>query len=90
MSDQLRHAAQLALDWMTTLGEGTETERAIKFATALFTLRGALEEAEKEAQREPWKCSCGANLYIDANGAPRSRVERSQGKPELQLVGHSH
>ena len=25
-------------------------------------------------EEKPWRCACGANLYIDENGAPRSRA----------------
>lgn len=27
---------------------------------------------------KPWKCACGANLYIDGNGAPASKAEPVQ------------
>jgi hypothetical protein len=39
-------------------------------AAAIVAACAALVEPEPE----PWKCVCGANLYIDANGAPRSRL----------------
>jgi hypothetical protein len=34
-------------------------------------------KAALEAKDEPvaWKCVCGANLYIDENGVPTSKVE---------------
>ena len=25
-------------------------------------------------EEKPWRCACGANLYIDENGAPRSKA----------------
>lgn len=28
-----------------------------------------------EVVMSEWKCACGANLYIDEQGAPRSRAE---------------
>jgi hypothetical protein len=30
-------------------------------------------KAALEAKDEAWECVCGANLYIDANGIPRSK-----------------
>jgi len=35
----------------------------------MTTLRTAAQQA-----LEAWRCSCGANLYIDENGAPRSKA----------------
>lgn len=29
-------------------------------------------------EQEPWKCVCGANLYIDENGKPRSKASPPQ------------
>jgi hypothetical protein len=29
---------------------------------------------EWRGQSEAWKCACGANLYIDADGKPRSKA----------------
>jgi hypothetical protein len=31
-------------------------------------------ETEHEGLSDAWKCSCGANLYIDADGKPRSKA----------------
>ena len=31
-------------------------------------------KAALEAKDEAWECVCGANLYIDANGIPRSKA----------------
>ena len=49
-------------------------------------LRAALAQQEgggrlpPPLQAEPvaWRCACGANLYIDADGAPRSKAEPVQ------------
>ena len=29
---------------------------------------------QAEQKEKPWRCACGANLYIDENGAPRSKA----------------
>jgi hypothetical protein len=53
---------------------------------AIFNLRAALAQQDEPKgggrlppplQAEPvaWRCACGANLYIDADGAPRSKAE---------------
>jgi len=41
-----------------------------------------------------WRCACGANLYIDADGAPRSKAESVEpvawmcSSPELMAKGY--
>lgn len=32
-----------------------------------------------------WRCACGANLYIDSNGAPASKAEQAEQKPVAYL-----
>ena len=39
---------------------------------AITALRAALAQEEREPVT--WKCACGANLYIDADGKPRSKA----------------
>lgn len=33
-------------------------------------------------ERMCWKCVCGANLYIDSNGAPASKAEPVKQEPK--------
>ena len=40
--------------------------------------RLALKRAKKA---EPWKCACGANLYINSDGAPTSRLKPVKQEP---------
>ena len=41
--------------------------------TVMENLRAALAQ-QAEQKEKPWRCACGANLYIDENGAPRSKA----------------
>lgn len=38
-------------------------------------------EAQPAPAQEPWKCVCGANLYIDENGKPMSKASQQEQKP---------
>jgi len=64
----LREAAQQALQAMDYMLNNGEWYQAQERADAL---RAALAEPVQN----PWRCACGANLYIDENGAPRSKAE---------------
>ena len=50
----------------------------------------AIKEALAQPEQEPWECVCGANLYIDANGVPRSKASVEPAtvmfKPEQEPV----
>lgn len=67
----LREAAQQALETMESLHRTGDTQ--------VFDMYGreateALRAALAESKEKPWRCACGANLYIDENGAPRSKA----------------
>ena len=83
MSD-LHKAARQALEaWQTaTYGHPSHHKATL---LAMTSLHAALaQQAEPKGggrlppplQAEPvaWRCACGANLYIDAQGAPRSNT----------------
>jgi hypothetical protein len=61
-------------------------EWAGKHGATIAALRTVLAQQEgggrlpPPLQAEPvaWRCACGANLYIDADGAPRSKAEPVQ------------
>lgn len=58
-------ALRLALEALERRGsENYPLERK-----AIVAIKAALE-----AKDAPWECVCGANLYIDANGIPRSKA----------------
>jgi hypothetical protein len=47
----------------------------------------------KPVKLTPWRCACGANLYIGADGAPRSKAEQpaqSQQAPLMQEIARLH
>lgn len=80
MSD-LRNAAEDALaaleGVLDTYGEPLDrlsisggAYEALQCRDAITVLRAALADHEQK----PWRCACGANLYIDENGAPRSKA----------------
>ena len=90
----LHKAAQQALEaWQTaTYGHPSHHKATLLAMTAL---RAALaQQAEPKGggrlppplQAEPvaWRCACGANLYIDAQGRPASKAEPVQ---EPQTLG---
>jgi len=52
--------------WLET---DAPTEVWEKNNEAITAIKAALE-----AKDEAWECVCGANLYIDANGIPRSKA----------------
>ena len=37
-------------------------------------------------EQEPWKCGCGANLYIDENGCPASKAEQPVNQEPVAVV----
>lgn len=63
----LRQAAQQALEALDALWQRGVWE---DFRGVANNLRAALAEPREK----PWRCGCGANLYIDENGAPRSKA----------------
>jgi hypothetical protein len=46
--------------------------KAAGWPETITNLRAALAQ---QAEPAAWRCACGANLYIDADGAPRSKAE---------------
>ena len=60
----------------------------------IAALRTALAQQEgggrlpPPLQAEPvaWRCACGANLYIDADGAPRSKEQHMTDREPLELA----
>ncbi len=72
--------AESERDW--SLLEATQ-ESLREHMAEIQRLRAALAQpatiaewwAAKQADSgEPWRCACGANLYIDDKGAPRSKA----------------
>ena len=45
-------------------------------------------DESEPVKQEPvaWKCACGANLYIDSNGAPASKAEQAEPEPVAKVV----
>jgi hypothetical protein len=50
-------------------------------------LKALLRDAAQPEQPEqpPWTCACGANLYIDADGYPRSKAAQPQQEPTVAV-----
>lgn len=65
-----RELMQQALEALENGGHMTH-DGLCKAKAAGDALRLAIEQAERE---EPWKCGCGANLYIDSDGRPCSKA----------------
>ena len=72
MSSALRKAAQQALKALEAdehdMVLDQEGHMVFRKEAAITALKAALAEPREK----PWRCGCGANLYIDENGAPRS------------------
>ena len=68
----LRTAAQQALEALEL--HAKQYPHMVKgyTADAADDLRAALAQ---QAEPVAWRCTCGANLYIGADGAPRSKAE---------------
>ena len=64
-----REAMQMALEWVEAHADQWDGHGASP-AVICAALRAALVEPKEK----PWRCACGANLYIDENGAPRSKA----------------
>jgi hypothetical protein len=48
---------------------------------------------KQQAEPVAWRCACGANLYIDAQGRPASKAEQSaqsQQAPLMQEIARLH
>ena len=72
LADDLHKAAQQALEAL----EGFAYHgKAAGWPETITNLRAALAEPVEPAA---WRCACGANLFIDADGAPRSKAEPVQ------------
>jgi hypothetical protein len=68
--DFLEHAV-VALEYAYN-AEDEMVQESIKY------LRAALAQKAEPPAQEPWKCVCGANLYIDENGKPRSKASQQE------------
>ena len=55
-------------NWLESHAPERDVDR---FTCALYT---APPQRKPQAEGKPWRCSCGANLYIDAEGNPRSKA----------------
>jgi post-segregation antitoxin (ccd killing protein) len=70
-------------------------EKEAELCRHIATIKALEEALAKQEQGEPYECVCGANLYIDANGVPRSKAsiepatvmfKQEQGKVQLEKV----
>ena len=68
-------ALRLALEALES-GEKMQNGRLVWIEHDISLVKQAIPaiKAALEAKDEPWECVCGANLYIDANGIPRSKA----------------
>jgi hypothetical protein len=53
-----------------------ECRKCMEYFTPLPDCDAFAASGKPIAEQESWKCACGANLYIDFNGAPASKAER--------------
>jgi len=52
---------------------------------SIRSLRAALAARGEADCHSPWRCACGANLYIDEYGRPASRAYPRQAEPVAWL-----